>query len=247
MARPAAARPGGTPHPPVPGCDRPARARGLLRCVASLWVVLAAIDGHAQLGPVRIDGVAATIGGHSPGPDVDVVLRSDVELRAALKLLPRTDRPLRLRPPPALLAASLQEIIGEHLIAREAERIRTTPPSARARDAELQRLIATAGGKARVDQLLASLGASPEELRRIAGRRALVAKFLRSNLEGTTAVTEAQVDAVLQGLPATSGERPTRAAVRQRLQRRALDESIAHWVRVLRERIEFSVFVDFGG
>lgn len=204
---------------------------------------------HAQMGPFRLDGLAATVGGRSPGPGVEVILRSDVELRAELELLGRNVKrhPDAALPEP-LLAAKLQELIGEHLIEREALRIRATPPRRAEIRAELERLYSASGGQDAVRALLAARGAEPTELQRIARRRAVVGAFLRSNLEGTTVVTEAHIDAALAELRehAAEGERlPSREALRSQLRRRALDDSIAHWVRVLRGRITVRVYASY--
>lgn len=215
---------------------------------AALGLTLCALPPatSAQIGPLRLDGVAATVGGRSPGATVTTILRSDVELRARLKLSGRHDGGLRVELSPALLSATLSEMIGEFLIVREARRIRSVAPGKADVRVELSRLHEAAGGSERVAKLLAHLSADPTELARIARRRAAVAAFLRSNLEGATVVTEAEIDTVIsqrstEGVPLARA----REVVRSQLWRKALDRSIAHWVRVLRARTVVKVHADF--
>jgi len=214
--------------------------------VTGLSLVVHGSVAHAQIGPLRLDGVAATVGGRSPGPNVTTILRSDVELRARLKLSGRRGLGPQPQLPASLLSATLAEMIGEYLIVREARRIRSVAPAKAEVRAELSRLHDAAGGSERVTRLLTQLSADPTELARIARRRAAVAAFLRSNLEGATVVTEAEIDVVVAER-AVEGVPPARAreAVRRRLWRTALDRSIAHWVRVLRARTVVKVHADF--
>ena len=66
-----------------------------------LWLLLhPGAPVHAQEA-VRLDGLAAVVGGEGPGPGVDVILRSDVELRARIALSGRTRGPLPLGAIPA--------------------------------------------------------------------------------------------------------------------------------------------------
>lgn len=189
---------------------------------------------------VRLDGVAALVGGSSPGPNVAVVLHSDVSLRARLHLLGEMQGVLPLGSlPPTLLEATLDEIIGEVLIAREANRLRIAPPSERNVAAQKRRLIANSGGETRVKELLAAVGATEQELTAIADRRAKVDAFLRANLEGTTVVTAGEVERAFQ-----SGDHPyvgrelddIREPLRAWLSRQALDRAVRRWVQVLRRR-----------
>lgn len=82
-------------------------------------------DAPVVAGGVRADGIAAVIGGSAPGPSVDVILRSDVELRARIALSGQSERATGFEPLPLpLLRAALDQLVGEALIAREAERVR---------------------------------------------------------------------------------------------------------------------------
>jgi hypothetical protein len=219
--------------------------------IACLLLICASHAGsaHAQI-PVatRVDGVAAAIGG-TRGESADVILQSDVELRARLLLLGRDeDSALHLELPTGLLSAALRELIGEKLIAREAERVQIMRPTQAMVAQEKLRLVASAGGPDRVQRLLAALGASPAELDGMADRRAIVGAFLRANLEGTTLITEREIDQQLakdRGQYADQNPVTVRAQVRAILARATLARNIERWVRVLRARVPVRIYASF--
>jgi hypothetical protein len=227
------------------------RAQNKAPLIAWLLVLCASGLGTARAQvPVatRVDGVAAAIGG-TGGETADIILQSDVELRARLLLLGRDeDSALHLELPTGLLSAALRELIGEKLIAREAERVQITRPTQALVAQEKGRLVASAGGADRVAGLLASLGASPSELDRMAERRALVGAFLRANLEGTTLITEREIDAqIARDRGQYAGQNPVtaRAQVRAILARATLARNIERWVRVLRARVPVRIYASF--
>jgi hypothetical protein len=202
----------------------------------------------ASSAATRVDGVAAAIGGTAT-ERADVILLSDVELRARMALLGRDpEQALRRELPTGLLSAALRELIGEHLIAREAERVQVAQPTAAGVAEERLRTLISAGGIERVTELLQQMGANASELDASAQRRALVGAFLRANLEGTTVITDREID---EGL-ASGGVRyagvPTQAAraeVRAQLSRAALGRNIERWVRVLRARVPVRIYAAF--
>lgn len=217
--------------------------------VVALGVAAGAGRAWADVASVRVDGVAALVGGASPGPGVDVILRSDVELRARMALSGRTASELPLgRLPAPLLKATLAEIVGEHLLAREARRVQVGNASASDRATERAQLVRGAGGDERMAALLRALGVGADEIDAIADRRALVAAFLRANLEGTTVVPTAELERAWE----TERERiapEERAnalkALRARLARDALDRAIARWVGVLTARTTVETYADY--
>jgi hypothetical protein len=220
----------------------------LIALMLALSARAAAQPGRA--GETRVDGVAAAIGG-SAGESSDVILQSDVELRARMLLLGRDmDAALHGELPSSLLAAALRELIGEKLIAREAERVQITRPTQTMVQQEKQRLLMSAGGVDRVFRLLSQVGASPAELDAMAERRALVGAFLRANLEGTNVVTEREIEQYISEHPERSeGRDPmsVRAEVRAQLARASLARNIERWVRVLRARVPVRIYAAFDG
>ena len=204
----------------------------------------------AQPGAVRrAEGVVALIGGSAPGPGVVVVLESDVTFEARLRLCGRSRGELPLGPlPDALLRATLDEIVGQVLIAREAERVRVSPPTAADVAHQESQLADLAGGATRFASLLQTLGVTHEEVSDIARRRATVQRFLRANLEGAAVVTEEEVQSAY-----AAGDHPfigqpleeVHEAMRVLLVRQALDRAVARWVTVLKQRTPLRLLASY--
>jgi hypothetical protein len=197
---------------------------------------------------VCVEGIAAIVGATTPGPDATLILRSDVELRARIELSGQTEGLIRGALPPELLGATLQALIGEALIEREAERLRAEPPSDAAIEVERAALERRAGGASRWAELAAFLEVSDEEVRAAALRRARVSAFLRANLEGSGAVSEAELARVH-----ASGEHPfagrpldeVRALLREWLAREGLQRDVGRWVGALRRRSVVRVLAEW--
>jgi hypothetical protein len=197
--------------------------------------------------PLRIDGVAALVGGQAPGEGVLVILRSDVELRARLSLLAAGARAALVAPLGAdLLQATLSELLGESLIAIEATRLGLSAPSEH--EIHEQRARLALAGESTFNALLDGLGVSPEEIDEIAKRRAVVGAFLAVNLEGTLEVSESELvrayeteEHPFQGLPYAE-ERVRFAAW---LSQKRLNEAVVRWVVSLKERIPNRVLARF--
>lgn len=227
-----------------------ARVCGLLLLAHGLPSAFVCSALAQSAGATRVEGVAAAIGGGT-GETAEMILHSDVELRARMLLLGRDrEQALAGELPRGLLAASLRELIGERLIAREAERVQITRPTAASLAEERQRMLAAAGGVERVTALLSRLGARSSELDATVQRRALVGAFLRANLEGTTVISEREVDErVAQDAARFAGRDPAlvRAEVRAGLARLALARNIERWVRVLRARVQVRIYPPFEG
>jgi hypothetical protein len=198
---------------------------------------------------MRLDGVAAVLGGSEPGDPARTILRSDVELRARLSLLGRDpERGLFGELPGSLLNATLEELLGEQLIAAEAERVQIALPRAAEVAREKQAMEREAGGHRVVAQLLGRLDASARELEDLARRRALISAFLRANLEGVGMVTEGEIDQHLRVEAARyAGVEPAqaRAIVRASIAKAALTRTVERWVRVLRARTRVRIFSVF--
>lgn len=204
-------------------------------------------SGRAQLPPVRAEGVAALVGGNHPGPNVTVLLRSDVVLRAYMHLWRGGGR--GTVPQPNLLQAAQDELIGEALIAIEASRMQVV--SSRSIDvaSERLRLVEGVGGAEALKMLLIEVGASAIEVDLAAERRARVALFLSANLDGEAVVTEAAVDTALlaQGKSEPqSVDSERRAQVRSELAKESYRGAVSRWVEVLRARNVVRVFANYG-
>jgi hypothetical protein len=222
------------------------RRRWLLAVLLVLPSIALADDEAAA---VRIDGLAAVVGGNAPGPGVDAILQSDVELRARIALAGRSTEQVEHGPiPSSLLAAALNETIGEHLIAREARRVQAVAPGNADVARERQRLVVAAGGQERLRALLSLLSATPEELDVVARRRAVVGAFLSANLEGVTVVTDAEVERAYEAEKRALAGRDREDALRElraRLAHAALDRTVERWVTVLRSRTAVRIYVQY--
>lgn len=214
--------------------------------VAAICSVVSAAP--ADLEVFRADGLAALVGGSVPGPKVDIILRSDVELRARLRLSGRMNGSLPTGPlPQSLFEASLNEIIGEYLIAREADRLRIAKPTAAKVAEEKLRIERSAGGRDRFRSLLRTLSVSQDEIDEIARRRAVVAAFLSLNWADVATISDAQLEKPAQRTDSTVNEKDkpiTNDVLRARLARDAIDQTIARWIKVLRARTPVYIFHD---
>jgi hypothetical protein len=218
-----------------------------LACVGLLAFALvpARVLGQA---PVRVEGIAALVGGDSPGPGTVVILRSDVVLRARIALAGASEQLPTGPLPESLLAATLDEIVGEVLIAREADRLRAAQPEPERIERERARLARQAGGPERLAALLRATGATADEVEAIARRRAYVGAFLQANLQGSTVVSDAQLARVyesgnhpFQGRPLDEVREPLRAFVAQS----ALRRDVRRWIEVLRRRTPVRVVAEW--
>lgn len=213
-------------------------------------LLLASVSGLAAVvsadGELPTEGVVAVIGGPTPSPSTDVVLLSDVELRARIELAVASDGSLR-EVPQDLLAATLEEIIGEILVAREASRLGTPDPSEGDIRREHDRLVTSVGGVSVMTALLARVGASPSEIDAIAARRAKVAAFFRANLEGSGDISDAQLETAYATGTHPFGDRPLeeiREALRAWLATESVRRDVRRWLEVLRARTVVRIFFD---
>jgi len=174
-----------------------------------------------------------------------------VTFAARLRLAGRSRGELPLGPlPEELLRATLNEIVGQTLIAREAERVRVSPPTSRDVARQEAQLADLAGGAARLSALMRALGVRREELTAVARRRATVRRFLSANLEGAAVVTEEEVERAYE-----AGDHPfigqpfeeVREAMRVLLVRRALDRAVARWVNILEQRTPLRLLAPYAG
>lgn len=213
--------------------------------LCALALLIAAPGSAAAQRRLPAEAVAATVGGPTPAPGVDVVLLSDVVLRARIELAVAGSPPVRSLPP-ELLVASLEQIVGELLVAREAARLGTAEPTEGDRRRERERLVTTLGGPERLEAFLRDNEATSAELDAIAERRARVTAFFRANLEGTSEISDAQVESRY-----ASGDHPfadrlleeVREPLRAWMASEAVRTAVARWLEVLRGRTVVRIFL----
>lgn len=191
-------------------------------------------------GSVRVDGLAAVVGALAPGAEALSIYRSDVELRARLALLRAGADDAAYGPlPPSLRKASLEEAIGEALIAWESARLSLARPSAEEVRRERQRLALGVGGEPRLQALTRAFGVEEAELEGMALRRAVVSDFLAANLEGTLEVTPLELERAYAESAHPFGAEPLDAArdkLRAWLLQQRLQAAVARWVESLKQR-----------
>jgi hypothetical protein len=216
-------------------------------CGLLLACAVTATPAAAEDRPVRLDGIAAVIGGAAPGPETLQLLRSDVELRARLAILRDSSIEVALGPlASGVLSASLAELLGEGLIALEARRLNLEPPSPQARAEERSRLVEAAGPAA--PELLSRLGVSEREISTWAERRAVVSGFLAANLEGTLDVSNMELERLFRSEPHPyQGE--TFEGARERfsawLARERMQRAVRRWVETLTQRTPHRVLARY--
>lgn len=221
----------------------------LLVAALSVAALLALVPsrGAAQTTLHRVEGIAAVVG--EIGQTQTIILRSDVDLRARMRLAGRDEAgALPLGPLPLeLQVATLDELVGETLIAMEAARVQIGAPTERDIARERARLTTLAGGPTRLGELLAALGADIAEVDASALRRASVAVFLVANLDASLP-SDAEVERVYEGGRHPFTDRPledVREPLRAFLMQSKLEIAVARWVATLRARVTVRVHADF--
>jgi hypothetical protein len=201
-------------------------------------------------GAQRLDGLAALVGGLTPGPQVIAILRSDVELRARVWLSREGSLERALGPiPVGLMRASLQELLGEGLIAVEADRLSLAGPSPEALASERARMIGRGEAGAAISGLLSALAIDERELGAWIERRAIVSGFLQANLEGTLDIAPAELEQLFR-TESHPFQQFTFPEARERfaawLAQQRTQQAVARWVQSLTQRTPHRVFADYG-
>lgn len=218
----------------------------LVAAVATASSAAAQAEGTSHV----FDGVAAVIGASGAGPDVDVILRSDVELRARMMLSGERGRVVEDPLPGYWLARALDQMIGESLIAREAERVRIATPTLADQRAERMHIEQLAGGAQQLATLMGLMRVSQAELDQIVKRRALVAVFLTANLDRVTVITDAEIERAYEAAHSQLAGRSlddVRELLRAQLAREAMQSTVAQWVTTLRTRTTVRMVADYMG
>lgn len=209
---------------------------------------------HAEVpvssGAQRLDGLAAVVGGLTPGPNVISIFRSDVELRARMALLREASLREALGPlSDGLLRASLTALVGEALIAVEAARLNLARPSAALLAEERVRLLGErAADASQTRELLLALGVGPRELSDWVARRATVNGFLQANLEGMLDASSSELERLFQSEPHPFRGQAldeVREPFANWLAQQRVQGAVAGWVQSLTQRIPHRVLASY--
>jgi hypothetical protein len=127
--------------------------------------------------------------------------------------------------------AALGALVDERLMHLEASRL----PQAEVRAEEEQRAAEELLG--RRPELAASVSAA--DLRRLVGRQIAILKYVEFRFRPQLRVSDEEVRAAFEADPSAGDSwEAAKALVRERLERRALDERVEAWVRELRARAD---------
>lgn len=128
-------------------------------------------------------------------------------------------------------AAALEALVDERLMYLEAARL----PQAEVLPAEEER--AAEELRARRPEL--ALAVSDADLRRLAGRQIAILKYVEFRFRPQLRVSDQEVRAAFEADPSAGDSwEAAKQRVRERLERRALDERVEAWVRELRARAD---------
>lgn len=209
-----------------------ARSAVVLALVACLLLV--ARDAHAVR--VRVDGTVAMVAPADQERAPTIVLVSDIELHARLRLAGESSIEAPERGPldDLLFRDAFREVIAETLLYMEAQRVQVAPPTQAMIDAEWQRFLQSVGGATRLDRVRRSLGVPEEEISVLVEQRAWIAAFLEANLRGSDDVDAETVERVY-----ASGEHPFTA-----LSLEEARDPLRAWIRTSRVELAVRAWID---
>lgn len=220
--------------------------RAGLACATALCVGLAArVQAQAPSRGQLVEALVCVVGADTPGPSADVVLLSDVHFVARLAAA-RSQQAIPLTT--ALLEAAREQLVGEILIERESRRLHTGEPTPEEIAHQLQAIARSVGGAEILSAHLVAWDVSEAELTRVASRRATVERFLAANLEGGTSASDADVEEAYRADRHPFVGRPfeeVREALRGWLEVTRLEQSVARWLTVLRQRSDVHLVREF--
>lgn len=207
---------------------------GLAVAGALLGAALTAQAGAAPSARVPLDGVAAVV-------ERRVITTSEVEAEARLVLLEKAGPDVALGPlDPRLLAAVLDTVVAQELLALEARRTGVA-----VREMDIDKTVTAV--RARLPDadgardFFARIGAD-EELLRSRARRDLGAQALLSRIFADVKVTDEEVTAALREHPEQGGPAEARAA----LEKARRDAAFADLLRRIRQDVEVRLIAAAG-
>ncbi len=213
-----------------------------------LWLALVSLAGSVAAETTDaeeriVDRVVAVVGSAGErGADARIVTAFELEVEARLVLAERarsiesaSHRVLSDR----LLEAVLETIVNHLLIEGEAERLELVSLDDEDVLAERRAIEQRVGAEGSLEGLRESLGAPVELIDAIVRRRALVAIFIRNNVQLTVTVTDEDVDGVYRSGDHPFGDRPleeVRDALEALVVARRHRERLARWLSDARSR-----------
>jgi len=213
-----------------------ARRSGLTLTLALAFSAAASV---ALAERVRLDGIAAIVGGTSPSAAAVVLLHSDVELEVVLGRA-RSGADTSTPATNDEREAARERLIGRALLVHEAKRLRLDVVDDAHRTVEWRRFFELHGGARAVEAIASHLSLGPDELDRYVEADVIARGFALASAEQGGVVTEAEIEATFEsgqhpfvGMDLESVREPLRALL---LERRIETESV-RWIERLRERV----------
>lgn len=224
------------------GAKRPhARLRGAV-CASLLVVGSTLFSAEAHAERVRLDGIAAVVGGATPRAGTVVVYASDVELDAWLERARRDagGDVAEGRLSAQELSAARERLIGRSLLVLEASRLRLDDLDEPQLAAAWRRFFERHGGARAVEAVVARLGLGNDELERYVRREGVARSFVLANSELGAIVSDAELDAewARGDHPYVGMDRDTvREAFRTYVLDRRIEDETERWIERLRLRV----------
>lgn len=211
----------------------------LLRLALVAAFVLAMDVPVAEAERVRVDGIAAIVGGTAPGPGDIVILHSDVDLEVFLARA-RSGVPLDASASADERESARERLIGRALLVHEAMRLRLDDVDASRLQVEWRRFFERHGGARSVEAVASRIGVAADELDPYVRADAIARGFALSGADQGGVVTDLEIEAAWEigdhpfvGMDLDSVREPLRALL---IERRVETES-ARWIERLRERV----------
>lgn len=195
-----------------------------------------------------VDRVVAIVGAAGDqGRDLRIVTAFELEVETSLVIAERAHRLDVLgvaRPPQRLLDAVLETIVSHLLIEEEAAELELVTLSDAEVAAERAALEQRLGGPGSLERFRQATGAPAELIDSIVRRRALVAAFIRRNLQAGASVTDLDVEEAYRRGDHPFGNRPLdeiRPALEAYLVATRQREQLSQWLREARRRSRVTI------
>lgn len=227
-----------------------ARARRTLAALVAVGLLApAAARAESEAGgETVVDRVVAVVGAAGDqGRDLRIVTAFELEVETSLVIAERAHRLDVVgagRPPQRLLDAVLETLVSHLLIedeAAELELVRLSDADVAAERAALEQRL---GGPGSLEQFRLAVGAPAELIDAIVRRRALVAAFIRRNIQAGASVTDLDVEEAYRHGDHPFGDRPLdeiRPALEAYVVATRQREQLSQWLREARRRSRVTI------
>lgn len=181
------------------------------------------------------------------------VLASDVSLTLRYELVARgAPSPLTVPVDVSVSRAILEQVIGERLLERQAERAADPPPSVEEIAEERARMLGRLGSIGGVVPLVRAVGLRPSDFEALVRRRVVVSRYLQRHLARSVEPSEAELRAAYEeervgafraeGVPFAVA----RAEIREALLRAGYPRAVRNYLRSVASRVRIRLWTSEG-